>query len=540
VARSAPLGQGEDIVIAVAGQGGIPATATGIVMNVTVTAGTGHSFLTAYPNGSTRLSVSSINWRPGQTVANLVVGSVGTAGSVRLYNEVGAVHVIVDVIGWFEPDVGAGYVALDPPSRTLDTRTGNGGRTTPVGNGATHNLELANLYGVPSDAAAVMLSVIAVAPTSTGFLTVYPTGQPRPGSSNLNFDQNDTVPNAVIAGVGAGGNVALYNFGGSTHYVADLAGYFVDLSERGPPAPTPVSVPLGNMSFSDMAVDDAREHIYLSSPAAHKVVVYRFDGALVGEIPNIQGAAGMTIVGSTLYVVSVGAIKRINLVSRADEGTVATGLGAADRLAYAGGKLWIGVGSGGWTTLTSVALDGTVTPSTVTLYSPDFTTSPAQPGTLYAAERGLSPASVQRINVAGATPVSVSQILIESANVRDVVVSPDATRIIPAAGAPYEFRELVASTLQPSGVVYPGEPYPNSVAVSPGRGGLLATGLFIGTPGVKVHKMGNPVPIFTTSPGDAIPDGLGLSEDGSKLFTVTEVGSNRTLGIWPLPPDPPG
>ena len=39
--------------------------------------------------------------------------------------------------------------------------------------------------------------------------------------------------------LGAGGNVALFNFGGATHYVADLAGYFVDPSLRVPPGPEP-------------------------------------------------------------------------------------------------------------------------------------------------------------------------------------------------------------------------------------------------------------------------------------------------------------
>jgi hypothetical protein len=34
------------------------------------------------------------------------------------------------------------------------------------------------------------------------------------------------VPNLVVVKVGAGGKISLYNSGGSTHLVADVAGWF--------------------------------------------------------------------------------------------------------------------------------------------------------------------------------------------------------------------------------------------------------------------------------------------------------------------------
>ena len=47
-------------------------------------------------------TASNLNFVPGQTVANLVMVKVGTDGKVKIYNAAGQVHVIFDVVGYFE------------------------------------------------------------------------------------------------------------------------------------------------------------------------------------------------------------------------------------------------------------------------------------------------------------------------------------------------------------------------------------------------------------------------------------------------------
>ncbi|MBT2452153.1 N-acetylmuramoyl-L-alanine amidase [Streptomyces sp. ISL-43] len=54
---------------------------------------------------------------------------------------------------------------------------------------------------------------------------VYPHGVARPDVSNLNFTAGQTVPNLVVVPV-IDGRVTLYNHGGSSQVIADLAGYF--------------------------------------------------------------------------------------------------------------------------------------------------------------------------------------------------------------------------------------------------------------------------------------------------------------------------
>ena len=161
---------------------------------------------------------------PGQTVPNLVVAKVGADGNVDLYNLQGSVHLIADVAAWFPTT--SGFTSLSP-QRLLDTRAGNGAVRGPVGADSVTTLHVTGRGGVPADGVgAVVLNVTVTEATAPGFVTVYPTGAGRPTASNLNFVPGQTVPNLVVAKVGADGNVDLYNLQGSVHLIADVAGWF--------------------------------------------------------------------------------------------------------------------------------------------------------------------------------------------------------------------------------------------------------------------------------------------------------------------------
>ena len=69
--------------------------------------------------------------------------------------------------------------------------------------------------------------------TATSFLTVYPTGEARPLAANLNCVAGDTVSNRVMAKLGAGGKVTIYNDAGSTDVVVDVDGWYTDASVAG-------------------------------------------------------------------------------------------------------------------------------------------------------------------------------------------------------------------------------------------------------------------------------------------------------------------
>jgi hypothetical protein len=75
---------------------------------------------------------------------------------------------------------------------------------------------------------AVALKVTVTQPRAAGFVTVYPDGPPRPGTSSVNFSAGQTVANSVIVAVGAGGLVDFSNTSaGSVQIITDVSGWTV-------------------------------------------------------------------------------------------------------------------------------------------------------------------------------------------------------------------------------------------------------------------------------------------------------------------------
>ena len=87
-----------------AGKCGIPVTAEALAVNTTVTLATAAGDLRLFPGGAPLPLVSTINYGPGQTRANSGVVALGAAGdvSVRCDQASGAVHLILDVTGYFQ------------------------------------------------------------------------------------------------------------------------------------------------------------------------------------------------------------------------------------------------------------------------------------------------------------------------------------------------------------------------------------------------------------------------------------------------------
>lgn len=224
------LNGAQTLDLAVTGRGNVPASGVGsVVLNVTATGPSANGFITVWPSGQSQPLASNLNFAPAQTVANLVITGVGTNGKVSLFNSAGSTQLIADVTGWFPS--GAQLTSMTP-ARLLDTRPGTStvdGRFSgggALGAQATLDLDVSGRGGVPaSGAAAVVLNVTAVAPSGTGFVTVWPSGFSQPNASNLNFTPGQTRPNLVISAIGSDGKVALFNSAGTTHLVVDVLGW---------------------------------------------------------------------------------------------------------------------------------------------------------------------------------------------------------------------------------------------------------------------------------------------------------------------------
>ena len=222
---------GGSVDLKIAGRGGLPVTGLGsVVLNLTPVGATQPSFITVHPAGSPRPNTSNLNPTPGLIIPNTVIVKVGTNGDISIYNNSGTVDMVVDLLGWFP--VGPAFTALEP-ARVLDTRPGfptidgigaGAGALDPAG---VLDLQVAGRAGVPATGVgAVVLNLTGVNQNDGTFLTVYPKGAARPLASVLNPTPGLVSPNLVIAKVGTGGQVSIYNNTGSLDVVADVYGWF--------------------------------------------------------------------------------------------------------------------------------------------------------------------------------------------------------------------------------------------------------------------------------------------------------------------------
>ena len=200
---------------------GLPVGTTAVALNVTVTNPTTAGYVIAYPTGAAQPTTSNLNFVAGQSVANLVMVSVGSGGKVTFYNSAGTVDVIADLAGYYSRALGARFIARTP-DRIMDTRIGLGASKATKGPGTVTLV----VPGLPTGTTSVALNVTITNPTAASYLTVYPTGKPRPTTSNLNFIKGQTTANMVIVPVGTGGRITFYNNSGTVDIVADIAGEY--------------------------------------------------------------------------------------------------------------------------------------------------------------------------------------------------------------------------------------------------------------------------------------------------------------------------
>jgi hypothetical protein len=212
---------GTTVQLTVTGASGIPGDAQAAALNVTVTSGTQGGWVTIFPCGQAVPNASSLNYLPGQTVANMVIAKIGSSGRVCLRPS-GTTHLIVDANGYFP--AGTSYLPLQP-ARAADTRNGTGVRPGPVPAFGVLAVPVAGRYGVPADAAAVSMNVTVTVPSTGGWAAVFPCGAPRPNASNLNFVAGQTVANAVLSEVGTGGSICFFT-SARTQVLVDVNGAF--------------------------------------------------------------------------------------------------------------------------------------------------------------------------------------------------------------------------------------------------------------------------------------------------------------------------
>ena len=183
----------------------------------------GYGFITAYNCTDDRPEVSTLNFRPGEFVANQAVVPLKN-GKMCLYSLV-STDVVIDVNGFFHGDAASAFTP-ETPDRLLDTRVAGQQRLRA---GEERVLRVAGATSAaPADATGVSLNVTVEQPAGAGFLKVYPCGLPAGTEiSTINYAAGEIRPNSVVVPVDESGRVCFQSLV-ATDVIVDYTGYFSD------------------------------------------------------------------------------------------------------------------------------------------------------------------------------------------------------------------------------------------------------------------------------------------------------------------------
>ena len=225
LSRNAAAATGDPLIIGrpdnTAGAGGVtgltaanPDAPTLSLANTATTADPGDATVTlAHP--SLRLVPSTAEFGPNPGTAD--AGDLASSGEMLWYTHVSAAGTDSAIFGMVHTSAYANYLEFIRPFRVLDTRrtspaADNAGRSniinTPVSafdsagklrGGQTLTLDLSDMVVA---GAGVVGNITVAAPEGSGFFTVFPGGQQRPGTSNINYARGQSLANMVIVGLG--------------------------------------------------------------------------------------------------------------------------------------------------------------------------------------------------------------------------------------------------------------------------------------------------------------------------------------------------
>jgi len=191
--NNVPQGQvvtGSSIILPATGLAGVPADASAVYVNIAVLGQTTNGYLRTYAAGAAVPTTGALGFDNTTQSISVAVPLDDYGWLTILVGAGGPVDLIVDIQGYFTPAVSSG--GFTPAAvHLLDTRAAP--VRTLAGN-AVMTLSVAGVAGIPAMAdglSAVALNLRTVQPSTTpnasGYLRVWPSDEPEPVVSSLNY-----------------------------------------------------------------------------------------------------------------------------------------------------------------------------------------------------------------------------------------------------------------------------------------------------------------------------------------------------------------
>jgi hypothetical protein len=199
----------------------IPSSAAAYSLNFSVVPHGSLFYMTVWPTGENRPTVSTLNDIPGQIIANAAIVTAGATGEVSVY-PTNDTDVVIDINGYFAA-AGSGGLSLYgvQPCRVIDTRKSGGAFTGTL----SPAVDVANAGCAASSSAQAYVFNASVVPVgSLGYLTLWPDGANRPVVSTLNALDGSISSNMAIV-PSTNGKVDAFA-SGITQLILDISSYF--------------------------------------------------------------------------------------------------------------------------------------------------------------------------------------------------------------------------------------------------------------------------------------------------------------------------
>ncbi len=176
-------------------------------------------YLTVWPQGEPKPTVSTVNNPTGTIVANAAIVQAGTAGEVAVFPN-NDTDLLIDINGYFAaPGQGGLSLYPTPPCRVIDTRNGNGAFVGQLA--VTVQGSNCATSGTAQD---YVLNATVVPQPTLGFLTLWADGQTQPGVSTLNAKDGAITSNMAVVPTTNGSVDAYAN--DLTQLILDISSYF--------------------------------------------------------------------------------------------------------------------------------------------------------------------------------------------------------------------------------------------------------------------------------------------------------------------------
>jgi hypothetical protein len=213
--------------------GGVPATGVSALMvRVVASAPTAATWLTVYPHGTTRPSVSSLNVGVAEQLSNTSIVRPGANGQLTVYNAYGDTHVVIEVQGYFTTSTGSTYGGLVPVTQRRILDTSKTGGIIPAGGSRTVDLAAG---GIPVGASAAFVHLtVPTGPAAPGYFSAAPTGVAASVNGVISYENGMNSANGAVLPLTTDTRVTFTNKGTvAAHLLVDGMAYFSKTATTG-------------------------------------------------------------------------------------------------------------------------------------------------------------------------------------------------------------------------------------------------------------------------------------------------------------------